>query len=319
MAEINGLTQAGVGTEPVTSNDIEEDKVDSDNPLSEGKIDGEDDANLDDNGGEQGDDGEDDEDDDLSLGGSEDSGDEMEFDAGAEADDDDDEDEPARKRPKQSSETEVTPSGWADAMSKILSSDKAILSKAKKDKDVVMKKSTKKKKDDAELEVVGGGEGGEEEEEENKSGGKTKKEKKKVDSSLKASHYGRTKPHLFEKQFERSLSRIATRGVIQLFNAVSKHQKETKDKIKKEGKSEFKKDAILKSVTKGDFIDLLKDTNTVNKRVDKEKEKRKEKKTEESTSQQLPVTESTWKILRDDFMMTKGKSMKDWDKESDSD
>jgi hypothetical protein len=33
----------------------------------------------------------------------------------------------------------------------------------------------------------------------------------------------------------------------------------------------------------------------------------------------LPVTESTWKILKDDFMMTKGKNLKDWDKESDSD
>ena len=119
----------------------------------------------------------------------------------------------------------------------------------------------------------------------------------------------------------RSLQRIATRGVIQLFNAVSKHQNETKDKIKSEGKSEFKKDAILKSVTKGDFIDLLKDTNTVKTKPAKDKAAAKEKQQQQQLKQQqqLPVTESTWKILRDDFMMTKGKNMKDWDKESDSD
>ena len=119
------------------------------------------------------------------------------------------------------------------------------------------------------------------------------------------------------------MTRIATRGVIQLFNAVSKHQKETKDKIKKEGKSEFKKDAILKSVSKGDFIDLLKETNTVTvkgkKGADKKKEEDKKPEMSKQQQQQLPVTESTWKILKDDFMMTKGKSMKDWDKESDSD
>jgi len=261
----------------------------------------------------------DDDEDDLSLGGSEGSDDEMELDGGVEADDDDDDDddEPNRKRAKQSSES--ASSGWADAMSKILSSDKAILSKAKKDKDIVMKKTTKKKKENAEMEVVSGEKGNEEEEGDGETGDTVKKEKKKIDSSLKASDIGRTKPHLFEKQFERSLSRIATRGVIQLFNAVSKHQKETKDKIKKDGKSEFKKDAILKSVTKGDFIDLLKDTNTVNRRVDEKKEKKKEESASQQQQKQLPVTESTWKILRDDFMMTKGKSMKDWDKESDSD
>ena len=95
------------------------------------------------------------------------------------------------------------------------------------------------------------------------------------------------------------MTRIATRGVIQLFNAVSKHQKETKDKIKKEGKSEFKKDAILKSVSKGDFIDLLKETNTTAAAVAKptRKDGKKEEKPSAPQNQQLPVTESTWKLL----------------------
>lgn len=280
--------------------------------------------------GNDGNDDVDDVDDDLSLGGSEGSEDGMDFDeADNDADDDDDdveEQQPVKKKAKtlpnsasEESAASIT-SGWADAMSKILASDKQILSKAKKDKDVVMKKTTtnKKKNDDGELEVVGG-EGIDEEGEDEEGGGKEKKEKRKADAALKAIHYGRTKPHLFERQFERSLTRIATRGVIQLFNAVSKHQKETKDKIKKEGKSEFKKDAILKSVSKGDFIDLLKETNTT---TAKPAGKGGEKKTTppvQRQREQLPVTESTWKILRDDFMMTKGKSMKDWDKESDSD
>ena len=185
-------------TEQDNTNDVEGSKSECDD--AEGNA-----AGGEDDGG---DDGDVEDDDDLSLGGSEGSGDEMELDAGAEADDDDDDDddddEPRRKRPKQTSEMEVATSGWADAMSKILSSDKAILSKAKKDKDVVMKKTTKIKKESTEMEVVGGEKGkGNEEAEGGETGAEGKKEKKKIDSSVKASHIGRTKPHLFEKQFER--------------------------------------------------------------------------------------------------------------------
>lgn len=48
------------------------------------------------------------------------------------------------------------------------------------------------------------------------------------------------------------------RGVVQLFNAVRKHQKMMDDKVKEVGGSERKKAKILCSVSKKDFIDVLK-------------------------------------------------------------
>lgn len=47
------------------------------------------------------------------------------------------------------------------------------------------------------------------------------------------------------------------RGVVQLFNAVRKHQKTIDEKVKEVGGSERKKAKILSSVSKKDFIDVL--------------------------------------------------------------
>ena len=50
------------------------------------------------------------------------------------------------------------------------------------------------------------------------------------------------------------------RGVVQLFNAVKKHQKNVDDKVKEVGGSERKKAKILGTVSKRDFIDVLRRT-----------------------------------------------------------
>ncbi|KAH6932056.1 hypothetical protein HPB50_002723 [Hyalomma asiaticum] len=89
---------------------------------------------------------------------------------------------------------------------------------------------------------------------------------------------------------EKRLRSIATRGVVQLFNAVKTHQKEVDEKLRAAGQSETKRDKVLKSFSKGAFLDML-----------------KEKKEESSDKQQ------SWGVLRDDFML--GAEMKDWDKE----
>lgn len=47
---------------------------------------------------------------------------------------------------------------------------------------------------------------------------------------------------------------------MQLFNAVRKHQKTVDDKVKEVGGSERKKAKILSSVSKKDFIDVLRRT-----------------------------------------------------------
>ncbi|XP_034029834.1 RRP15-like protein isoform X2 [Thalassophryne amazonica] len=113
----------------------------------------------------------------------------------------------------------------------------------------------------------------------------------------------REKPDVVnDRETERSLQKIATRGVVQLFNAVKKHQKMVNDKVKEVSGSERKKARILSSVSKKDFIDVLRKTEggsgvTI--------------KTEKSTAHE----EASWSVLREDFMM--GAAMKDWDKVSD--
>ncbi len=47
---------------------------------------------------------------------------------------------------------------------------------------------------------------------------------------------------------------------MQLFNAVRKQQKSLEEKLKEVGSSELKRDKVLKSVSKGDFLDILKQT-----------------------------------------------------------
>ena len=47
---------------------------------------------------------------------------------------------------------------------------------------------------------------------------------------------------------------------MQLFNAVRQQQREIEDKMKEAGSSERRKDNVMKSLSKGAFLDLLKTT-----------------------------------------------------------
>lgn len=125
--------------------------------------------------------------------------------------------------------------------------------------------------------------------------------KKQLDKKRAWENICREKPDVVQdREHERNLQRVATRGVVQLFNALKNHQKNVNERIKEVGGSERKKSKILSSVSKKDFIDVLRGTDVAFK---KEKEIKAEK--------------SSWSVLKDDFMM--GASMKDWDKESDED
>ncbi|XP_068189452.1 RRP15-like protein isoform X2 [Antennarius striatus] len=126
--------------------------------------------------------------------------------------------------------------------------------------------------------------------------------KKQVDRKRAWEMMCREKPDVVkDRENERALQRIATRGVVQLFNAVRKHQKTINDKVKEVGGSERKKAKLLSCVSKKDFIDVLRQADGGNKT---------EKKTAAAAEETPP-----WSVLRDDYMM--GASMKDWDKHSD--
>ncbi|XP_072534936.1 RRP15-like protein [Salminus brasiliensis] len=132
--------------------------------------------------------------------------------------------------------------------------------------------------------------------------------KKQIDKKRAWEMMCRVKPDIVQdKEKERNLQRTATRGVVQLFNAVRKHQQNVDEKMKEVGGSERKKAKILSSVSKKDFIDILRgNAGTVIPNVKKEQSAPEEQKDEKPS----------WSVLRDDFMM--GASMKDWDKASDA-
>ncbi|KAM6936532.1 RRP15-like protein [Lycodopsis pacificus] len=110
-----------------------------------------------------------------------------------------------------------------------------------------------------------------------------------------------------DRDTERALQRVATRGVVQLFNAVRKHQKTIDIKVKEVGGSERKKAKFLSSVSKKDFIDVLRRT---------EGGSAASSRTEDTAAVAAAAEErSSWSVLSDDFMM--GATMKDWDKDSD--
>ncbi|XP_018118098.1 RRP15-like protein isoform X2 [Xenopus laevis] len=196
---------------------------------------------------------------------------------------DSDNEEEVAKDEQESLEDENANKGWADAMSKIL--NKKV---SEKKATAILAKSKALEKEKLE-----------------------KQEKKKqLDKKRQWEMMCRVKPDVVkDKEMERNLQRIATRGVVQLFNAVRTHQSNMNDKMKDVGRSERKRSKLMSSVSKRDFIDVLRGKE--GKAEHTPTEKRGAKKAAVKAE-----NEPGWNILRDDFMM--GASMKDWDKDSDN-
>eukprot|EP01091_Cochliopodium_minus_P006221 TRINITY_DN1609_c0_g1_i2.p1 TRINITY_DN1609_c0_g1~~TRINITY_DN1609_c0_g1_i2.p1 ORF type:complete len:115 (-),score=33.04 TRINITY_DN1609_c0_g1_i2:28-372(-) len=92
--------------------------------------------------------------------------------------------------------------------------------------------------------------------------------------------------------FEKMVKRIATRGVVKLFNLVQTHKQSinVSEKKKKPGNSK------LENLSKRKFLELLK--NTVNKEDNDTDSKKKISKSDGRG-------ENKWEILDDDYMMKK--------------
>ncbi|XP_026314928.1 RRP15-like protein [Hyposmocoma kahamanoa] len=191
--------------------------------------------------------------------------------------------------------------GWADSVAKILGSSKPknkktlVLSRAKKFSEVITKEHNEKPS----FEVIG-----------DTTEKKDDNEVKKEDIELPVKKIKldkpsiRVKPNILEKDRERLLNKIATKGVVQLFNAVRNQQKTLEKDLERSDLSESKKEKILKKFDKRTFLDsLMGQTKSVV--IDEVKTMKNEVKGEDKPK---------WNALRDDFMM--GAKMKDWDKES---
>eukprot|EP00003_Mantamonas_plastica_P001914 TRINITY_DN1138_c2_g1_i1.p1 TRINITY_DN1138_c2_g1~~TRINITY_DN1138_c2_g1_i1.p1 ORF type:complete len:364 (-),score=153.31 TRINITY_DN1138_c2_g1_i1:189-1250(-) len=150
------------------------------------------------------------------------------------------------------------------------------------------------------------------------------------------------------QQNERDYKRVATKGVVQLFNAVNKHQKQVKEATK-DVRKKRKNTTQVESMSKSSFLDLLtksgsgttstssaSSTSTSAKRqvkdesddegVDSDAAKREDgDESSDSDEEELMSsgkggrqTETRWAVLQDDFMSGSTR-LKDFDKDEGDD
>jgi len=204
--------------------------------------------------------------------------------------------------------------GWADAMQKILKTNKPkrkktlVLAKAKKLCDVKIKE----KKDDTSFEIDGVKEEVKIESEEaiDKTNitANTAPTKSKVTKKIGI----RVKPSITDREHERMLQKIATKGVVQLFNAVRQQQMEIKKKLSEAGPLERKREQVFKSIDKNAFLDVLMGGS---KSIPVDNAVKSEKPVEQTNDKDQD--HKMWSVLRDDFVM--GAKLKDWDKKNEED
>ncbi|XP_055437889.1 RRP15-like protein isoform X2 [Bubalus kerabau] len=124
--------------------------------------------------------------------------------------------------------------GWADAMARVLSR------KIPESKPAILVRNKELEKDKEKLKQ------------------ERLEKRKQLDKKREWEMMCRVKPDVVkDKETERNLQRIATRGVVQLFNAVQKHQKNVDEKVKEAGGSIRKRAKLISSVSKKDFISVL--------------------------------------------------------------
>lgn len=176
--------------------------------------------------------------------------------------------------------------GWADAMAKILSR------KIPRSKPTILVKNKELEKEKEKLKQ------------------ERLEKRKQLDKKREWEMMCRVKPDVVQdKETERNLQRIATRGVVQLFNAVQKHQKNVDEKVKEAGSSVRKQAKLISTVSKKDFISVLRGLD--GSATEKGSAGRDARAAQTGAREEGPG----WTVLRDEFMM--GASMKDWDRASD--
>lgn len=208
--------------------------------------------------------------------------------------------------------------GWADAMQKILRTKKPkrkktiVLSKAKRLCDVVLKE----KKESPSFQVEGDEKNAQIDKPDPSDTSQVKKDREAEHGRRKRREVDlgiRVKPTVLDKEREKILQKIATKGVVQLFNAVRQQQKDIDKRLEEAGPLERKREIVLKNIDKRAFLDVLMGgakSVSVDNPV-KSETREKDRQTDKGDN------EKTWDVLRDDFMM--GAKLKDWDKNIEDD
>ncbi|XP_018313992.1 RRP15-like protein isoform X1 [Mycetomoellerius zeteki] len=200
----------------------------------------------------------------------------------------------------------TTNAGWADVMQKILKTNKPkrkktlVLAKAKKLCDMKIKK----KEEDISFEIDGIKEEIKSESEED-----IDKTSVTLKTATKSRIKIRIKPSITDREHERMLQKIATKGVVQLFNAVRQQQVEIKTKLSQAGPLERKREQVFKNIDKNTFLDILMGGSKSIPIDNAVKSEKPVKQTDDKDKDH-----KMWSVLRDDFVM--GAKLKDWDKKN---
>lgn len=129
----------------------------------------------------------------------------------------------------------------------------------------------------------------------------------------------RVKPSWKDIERERALRKIATRGVVQLFNAVRIQQKDLQHQLEEAGPLDSRKEAVLNNINKRKFLDvLMSGKRAKSEQVDNPVKDEIKEESDNSSDEEIDgkKKKSEWSVLRDDFMTNK--KIKHWDEEDDS-
>ncbi|KAG4077399.1 hypothetical protein HA402_009800 [Bradysia odoriphaga] len=133
----------------------------------------------------------------------------------------------------------------------------------------------------------------------------------------------RMKPSLMDREREKAFKKIATKGVVQLFNAVRVQQKDLAQKLDDVGPLDHRKDAVLNNINKKKFLDVLMGGNRAKSELvdnpvkDEVKEESDDGDDGYTETDRPDASKSQWSVLRNDFMTNK--KMTNWDKDEDED
>ncbi|XP_011193448.2 RRP15-like protein [Zeugodacus cucurbitae] len=204
--------------------------------------------------------------------------------------------------------------GWADCIAKVLNT-----SKPKTKKTLVLSRAKKIKPGDK-LKSKGSDYGFEVEGEEKTD---VKPIKEEIDDQIKHRKNVplelRVKPSWKDIERERILRKVATRGVVQLFNAVRIQQKDIQQQLDAAGPLDSRKDAVLNNISKRKFLDVLMSGNRAKSEAVDNAVKNEDSSDEDDqmSSTTHKKKKSEWSVLREDFMTNK--KVKHWDEDDDVD
>ncbi|KAH8335999.1 hypothetical protein KR074_003451 [Drosophila pseudoananassae] len=221
--------------------------------------------------------------------------------------------------------------GWADSILKVLKTtkpetqNKTVLARAKNSQGSVRSqkaKSAKKPEYDFEIEKAEVKDEDEDDEEDVKPESSaldaqlTKQQRKNVPLQL------RVKPSFRDMERERTLRKVATRGVVQFFNAVRIQQKDIQQQLEDAGPLDSRQDAVLNNINKRKFLDVLMSgkrakSTAIDNSVKKEEDDSDEDDDEDEDETSQGKKKSEWNVLREDFMTNK--KIKHWDEEDEED